>query len=70
MGFSRVDHEAALLPPCMEHRLRGRHDGLEQRHVVAQRFAEAAGFDEVALHVDDDEGCAVQLELVGEGVGV
>ncbi len=33
-----------------------RHDGLEQRDVVAEALAEAAGLDEVALHVDDDEG--------------
>jgi hypothetical protein len=38
--------------PGLEHRLRRRHDGFEQRDVVAQRLAEAAGLDEVALHVD------------------
>ena len=33
----------------------GGHDGLQPRHVVAERRAEAAGLDEVALHVDDDQ---------------
>ena len=32
------------------------HDRLQPGDVVAERFAEAAGLDEVALHVDDDQG--------------
>jgi hypothetical protein len=32
--------------------------------VVAQRFAKAARLDEVALHVDDDQGRVRQLEVV------
>ena len=34
---------------------RRRDDRLQPRHVVAERVAEAARLDEVALHVDDDE---------------
>ena len=34
----------------------------EQRHVVAERLAEAARLEEVALHVDDDQRGAREVE--------
>ena len=34
----------------------------EQRHVVAERFPEAARLEEIALHVDDDQRGARQVE--------
>jgi hypothetical protein len=44
-----------------------RHDPPERSHVVPERLAEAAGLDEVALHVDDDkpEVADGALEIVG-----
>jgi len=30
-------------------------DGLQRRDIVAERFAEAAGLHEIALHVDDEQ---------------
>ena len=51
----------------VEHAL-GRRDGApQQRHVVAERLAEATRIDEVALHVDDDQRRRVRLEceLIG-----
>ena len=41
---------------------------LQQGHVVAQRLAEAAGLDEVALHVDDHQRRRAGLEAEGEGL--
>src|SRR5690606_13598217 len=55
--------------PGLQHRLAGRHDGLQQRHVVAQRFTKATGLDEIALHVDDHQRGVRQLEIKGEGLG-
>ncbi|MCP1536173.1 hypothetical protein J2W79_001230 [Methylorubrum extorquens] len=48
----------------------GRHRGGEQRDVVAQALAEAAGLEEIALHVDDDEGRPRRIERQGCGFGV
>ena len=55
MPFARVDHQHALRARRVEHALARRDDRLQRRDVVAERFAEAAGLDEVALHVDDEE---------------
>jgi hypothetical protein len=70
MRLARVHDPAAGAAPGIEHGARGRHDGFEQRHVVAQRLAEAAGFDEITLHVDEDQRGARQVEFVGKRPGV
>ena len=51
-------------------RLHGAITACSGRHVVAERFAEAARLDEVALHVDDDQrgGARIELELVRLGI--
>ena len=36
--------------------------GLQPRHVVAERLAEAARLEKIPLHVDDDEGGAIELD--------
>ena len=56
--------------PRSKNGLASRDDGFEQRHVVAQALAKTAGLDEVALHVDDDQGRGRQLEGVEEGLRV
>ena len=60
--------------PCgargVEQRRAGRDRRGEQRHVVAERLAEAARLEEVALHVDDDERGARQIERHRFGLGL
>ena len=46
------------LPRSGQHLPAWRDRRLQPRHVVAERRAEAAGLQEVALHVDDDERLA------------
>jgi hypothetical protein len=60
---------AARRPPGRQQALQRRHDGLQPRHVVAQAGAEAAGLDEVALHVDDHQRRARQRQCEGPGLG-
>ena len=69
MRLARVHDLAAQRAPGPQHPLAGRHDRLQQRHVVAQAGAEAAGLDEVALHVDDDQDGRRRVEGIREGSG-
>ena len=39
----------------------------QQRHVVAERLAEAARLEEIALHVDDEQRRAAEVD--GQRVG-
>jgi hypothetical protein len=39
------------------------------RDVIAKRFAEAAGLQEIALHVDDDERSLRPIEINRAGLG-
>ena len=50
--------------------LQGATAALEQRHIVAERFPEAARLEEVALHVDDDECGASEIERYGFGLSL
>src|SRR5690606_39488636 len=43
---------------------------LQQRDVVAEGLPEAAGLQEVALHVDDDHGAALEVDGDGFWFGV
>ena len=45
----------------------GRHDRTHRREIVAERLAEAAGFEKIALHVDDDQRDMLGIEREGEG---
>ena len=58
----------AVAPGC-EQRAVGLDRSAQLRDVVAEHFAEAAGLEEVALHVDDQQRRAfgVELELIGFG---
>ena len=60
--FARVDDQQSGGARGLEHRSARRDRAAEQRHVVAERFPEAARLEEVALHVDDDERGAGQVE--------
>ena len=55
MAFAGMDDEDAGAARGCEHLRARRHGCLETRDVIAERRAEAAGLQEVALHVDDDE---------------
>src|SRR4029077_17347840 len=46
----------------VEHRAAGSDRGLQAAHVVAERFAESAWFQEIALHVDDHQRGAVKVD--------
>ena len=52
---------------AVEQRARSARSPRQQRDVVAERCAEAAGLDEVALHVDDDQRRSRRAEGVVEG---
>ena len=55
MAFAGMDDHHAV-PPCrFQHPLERRDAGSQHRHVIAQCFSESAGFNEVTLHVDDDQ---------------
>jgi hypothetical protein len=48
-----------------------RADGpLQQGYVVPERLAETARFQEVPLHVDDDDGGADRIDVDGFGFGL
>src|SRR5580704_10738995 len=62
MAFARVDDQKAKLPRGGEYVPAWRDGGLQPGHVIAERGAEPAGLEEIALHVDDDERRAVKLD--------
>ncbi len=53
-----------------EHAPGGRDGRAQQRDVVAERVAEAARLEEVALHVDDDQRGGGRVEFEGIGLSV
>jgi len=65
--LARVDHQGktracgAGSTPCTGDAAR------ELREVVAERGAETAGLEKVALHVDDDERSAIRIDRHGPG---
>ena len=62
MAFLGVDDRQPAARKAADQPPDGRHDRREPVHVVAEALAEAAGLDEVALHVDDDERGRRRLE--------
>jgi len=62
VALAGVDHQKAGGARGFEHRLAGRDRGGKQRHVIAERFPKAARLEEIALHVDDDERGAREVE--------
>ena len=64
--FARVDDRPAARAPQLQQHARRLDDRCEQRHVVAERGAESARLDEVALHVDHDQRGAAGRQLEGE----
>ncbi len=70
MPFPGVDDGPALRAEQGYQSGHGRHDRLEAGDVVAKGVAEAAGLDEIALHVDDDQRHLAGREGEGKGLGV
>jgi hypothetical protein len=70
VAFACVDDGTAGVAAGGEEFLKGGDDGAKEGDVVAEGFAEAAGFEEIALHVNDKEGGCDDGECVGEGLGV
>ena len=62
MALAGVDDQHAGLARGVEHLAQRRDRRLQQRHVVAERLAEAAGLEKIPLHVDDDEGGVIELD--------
>ena len=66
VALAGVDDEHARFRAAASTRSVGGNRG-EQERVVTERLAEAAGIDEVALHVDDEQRGRrrIEIELVG-----
>ena len=69
MRLAGVDDGPTLLAEQGNQSRSGRDDGFEPGDIVAEAVAEAALFDEVALHIDDDQRGAGGVERVGIGLG-
>jgi hypothetical protein len=62
VAFAGVNDQTAGGARRPEHRLQGLYRGLEQTDVVAERLAEPARLEEIALHVDDQECRALERD--------
>src|SRR5262249_5134467 len=60
--LARMDDHEPAHPRLAQYALGRWHGPAEQRHVVAQRLAEPAGIDEIALEVDHQERGRRRLE--------
>lgn len=69
MAFAGMDHQHAHVARGLEHVRDRLHGARQLRHVIAQRFAEAAGLHEVALHVDDQK-CGREVRSTSTGPGL
>ena len=69
VAFAGVDDQQAVAARRIEHARHGATGALEQRHVVAERLAEPAGLEKVALHVDDEERGLRPVEVNRRGLG-
>jgi hypothetical protein len=63
VALAGVDHHHPHRARDVEHAPARRDHRLQRRDIVAERLAEAAGLDEVALHVDDDERRRLRVEV-------
>ena len=55
MAFAGVHHQHAGLARCIQDGCDRLHRTRKLRNIVAERFTEAAGLHEIALHVDDQK---------------
>jgi hypothetical protein len=64
-----MDHQQSVPAGSGKQRLARRHRARELPDIVAQGIAEAAGLQEVALHIDDNDGAVIGIDLHGCRVG-
>ena len=69
MRLARVQDRPALGAKQRDQRGDRRHDLDDRRQIVAERLAEAALLQKVALHVDDDQRGMGRIELERERLG-
>ena len=63
MALAGMHHQHAQIARRGQHGGDWLHRAGKLGDIVAQRFAEAAGLHEIALHVDDDERCNRPIEV-------
>ena len=63
MALARVHHQQSGVAPRRQQPPVGLDGAAKLRHVVAEHFAEAARFQEVALHVDDQQRAMVGISV-------
>ena len=63
MALARVHHRQRLRAPPRQQLPIGFDDPAQLRHIVAQHLAKAARFEEITLHVDEEERAAPRGEL-------
>ena len=69
MALAGVQDRQTQRPPDRQQAAIGLDGAAKLRHVVAEHFAEAAGLEEVALHVDDQKRAALGRQREGIGLG-
>ena len=67
VALAGVDDQHAGGARGVQHVGAGRDRARQLRDIVAQRLAEAAGLEEIALHVDDDKRGGDQSSSIGAG---
>ena len=67
--LARMQDRPALGAEQRDQRGDGRHDLDDRRQIVAERLAEAARLQKVALHVDDDQRGMGGIEVEWERLG-
>src|SRR6202044_4105400 len=69
VAFAGVNDQHADAPRGTEHVAAWADGRLQPRDIVAQRSAEPAGFEKIALHVDDHQRRFVQIDRKRRGFG-
>jgi hypothetical protein len=70
MAFAGVNDEQAGVACCRQNLPAGSDRGKEPLYVVAEGGPEAVGLQEIALHINDDEGGTAQVNPDRMGFGI
>jgi hypothetical protein len=70
VALAGVDHHQPRRPPGCQQALRGRDGAAQLTDIVAQCRAEAAGLQEIALHVDHQQRRRGGAQREGIGLGL
>jgi hypothetical protein len=63
-----MDDEKAAFPRGRKHGGHRLHNARKLRNVIAERFAETARLEKVALHIDDDKRRSCEIEFDRRGL--